>query len=149
MNVSATAHSLGKLLASRRPGGYYLPGVAVVTSVVTVATLLSVMPGSTVTTWTLTGDASPIAEAGGVAQPVVGYLQFSLVRIYVPLLSVLLVAGGELIAAFLGRFRIATAVFAGVGAGVQPIVVAGCGCGYGTAGSATTLIEYALGAGLL
>jgi hypothetical protein len=151
MNVSTTAVALRKLFAIRRLGRWYVPGVAVLTSVATVAALLSVIPGpvSTVTGWTLTSDASPIAEAGGVAQPVVGFLQFGLVRIYVPVLSLLLVGGGEAAAVLLGRFRISAPFVVGVGAGVQPIVVTGCGCGYGTAGASTTLLEQALGAGLL
>lgn len=149
MTSSATAASRNAQVVARRVGGWYVPGVAVLASVVTVAVLLSVIPGSTVTSWALTGDAGPIAEAGGVAQPVVGFFQFGLVRIYVPLLSVLLVVGGEAAAALLGRFRVLAPLVAGVGAGVQLVVVSGCGCGYGTAGTSMSLLEQALGAGLL
>jgi hypothetical protein len=151
MNVSTTDVSPRELFAVRRLGGWYVPGVAVLTSTVTVAVLLSVIPGpvSTVTGWTLTADASPIAEAGGVSQPVVGFFQFGLARIYVPVLSLLLVVGGETAAVLLGRFRVLAPLVAGIGAGTQPMVVTGCGCGYGTAGTSTTLLAQALGAGLL
>jgi hypothetical protein len=112
------------------------------------AGLVSVLPASTVTSWALTADAGPIVEAGGLAHPVVGFFQFGVVRIYVPLVSVLLVVGGEFAAFWLDRLGLLTAVVVGATAGVQPVVVSGCGCGYGTAGTAMSLLEQALGIGL-
>lgn len=149
MTVTNKTGSLRELFAGYRGGGWYVPGAAVVAAVVTAAGLLSVLPASTVTSWALTGDAGPLVEAGGLAQPVVGFFQFGVVRVYVPLLSVLLVVGGELAAIRLGRLGFLTAVVAGATAGTQPVVVSGCGCGYGTAGTAMSLLEQAIGIGLL
>ena len=149
MTVTNKTGSLRELFAGYREGGLYVPGVAALAAVVTAAGLLSVLPASSVTSWALTADASPIVEAGGLAQPVIGFFQFGVVRIYVPLVSVLLVVGGELAAIRLGRLGMLTAVAAGGTAGVQPVVVSGCGCGYGTAGTAMSLLEQAIGIGLL
>lgn len=147
--VMTNIKSVRKLFKGDRPGGWYVPGIAGVASIVTVAILLWVLPGSAITSWSLTGDVGPISEAGGLAQPVIGFFQFGVVRIYIPLLSILFVAGGELAAMSLARFKIPIAVVAGAGAGVQPVVVSGCGCGYGTAGRAMSLLEQAVAVGLL
>jgi len=149
MAVTDTTDSLGDLFAGYREGGWYVPGVALLAAILTAAGLVSVLPASTITGWAVTGDVSPIVEAGGLAQPVVGFFQVGVVRIYLPLVSVLLVVGGELAAIRLGRFKLLAAVVAGASAGIQPIVVSGCGCGYGTAGTAMSLLEQAIEVGLL
>jgi hypothetical protein len=71
------------------------------------------------------------------------------VRIYIPLLSILLVVGGELAAAYLRRWGVVVAAAAGAGAGMQPIVLSGCGCGFGTAGTTMTLLEQAIATGVI
>lgn len=131
------------------PGGWYVPGVAVVAAIVTTATLLSVLPGSAITGWTLTTDGTPLVAAGGPSVPVVGFVQFGLVRVYVSLLAILLVIAGEVAAVSLGRLGIVLALAGGVGAGTQLVVVSGCGCGDGTAGQAMTLLEQAMAIGLV
>jgi hypothetical protein len=140
MTTHSHRRELERVIGTVRPEGRYVPGVAAVASVLTVAALLSVLPG-TLTGWSITGNVAPLVTAGGTPQPVVGFLQFGVVRIYIPLLSILLVAGGEVVAAYLGRWGPVAAVAAGVGAGVQPIVLSGCGCGFGTAGTTMTLLE--------
>ncbi len=149
MTVTSNTESVKERFVRYRTGGWYLPGAAALAAIITAAGLLSVLPTSTVTSWVVTADGSPMVEAGGLAQPVVGFFQFGVARVYIPLVSVLLVVGGELAAIWLGRFRILTAVVAGATAGVQPVVVSGCGCGYGTAGRAMSLLEQALQIGLL
>lgn len=148
MPIHSRTRDVRRLLGHIRPEGWYVPGIAVVASVVTVAALLSVLPG-TLTGWSITGNAAPLVEAGGTAQPVVGFLQFGVVRVYIPLLSLLLVAGGELVAAYRRWWGTIVAVVAGVGAGVQPIVLSGCGCGFGTAGTTMTLLEQVIAVGVL
>lgn len=148
MNVHSQTQEGKKLLERIRLEGWHVPGIAVVASVITVAALLSVLPG-TLTSWSITGDVAPLAEAGGTPQPVVGFLQFGVVRIYISLLSILLVVGGEFAAAHLRRWGMVVAAAAGVSAGVQPIVLSGCGCGFGTAASTMTLLEQAIQIGLL
>lgn len=106
--------------------------------------MLAVVPGPALTSLTLTADAGPIAAAGGLAQPVVGFLQAGTTRLYVPVLSIALVGVGELLAARSGRAGLPLALLAGVAAGAQLIVVSGCGCGDGSAGVAMTLAEQAL-----
>lgn len=149
MTVTINTESVREQFEKYRTGGWYVPGVAALAAIVTAAGLLSVLPASTVTSWVVTGDTKPIVEAGGLAQPVVGFFQFGVVRVYIPLVSILLVVGGELAAIWLGRLRMLTAVVAGASAGVQPVVVSGCGCGDGTAGTAMSLLEQAIGIGLL
>lgn len=149
MTVTRKPESVIELFGEYRAGSWYVPGTAVLAAIITVVGLVSVLPASTLTSWTITGDASPIAEAGGLAQPVVGFLQFGTVRMYIPFVSVLFVVGGELAAFWLGRFRMLTAIVAGATAGIQPVVVSGCGCGYGTAGTAMSLLEQATAVGLL
>lgn len=127
----------------------YIPGIATVTSIITMSVLLSLITGSAVTSWVITGDAGPIIEAGGLGQPVIGFLQFGITRVYIPLLSVLLLLSGEFLAISLSRFNKTIAILAGVGAGIQPIVVTGCGCGFGTAGRTMSLLEQAIATGLL
>jgi hypothetical protein len=125
----------------------YLPGVTTLSSIITASILLSVIPGSTVTNWVITWDYSPIVEAGGLAQPVVGFFQFGVARIYVPLFSLLLIFFGELASLLLSRFKLPVAILAGVGSGIQPVVVIGCGCGR-TAGRTMSLLEQAITTGL-
>lgn len=148
MTVHSQSRGVRKLLGNTRPQGWYVPGMAAVASVITAAALLSVLPGS-LTSWSITGNAVPLVEAGGPSQPVVGFLQFGVVRIYIPLLSVLLVVGGELAAVYFRRWGTAVAPIVGAYAGAQPIVLSGCGCGFGTAASATTLLEQVLRIGVL
>lgn len=125
----------------------YLPGVTTLSSIITASILLSVIPGSTVTNWVITWDYSPIVEAGGLAQPVVGFFQFGVARIYVPFLSLLLIFFGELASLLLSRFKLPVAILAGIGSGIQPVVVIGCGCGR-TAGRTMSLLEQAITTGL-
>jgi hypothetical protein len=148
MNVHGQTKKVKRLIGNGRPEGWHVPGIAAVASVLTVAALLSVLPG-TLTGWSITGNAAPLVEAGGTFQPVVGFLQFGVVRIYIPLLSMLLVVGGKLAAAYLRRWGMIVAATAGVGAGVQPVVLSGCGCGFGTAGTTMTLLEQAIETGVL
>ena len=148
MNLHSQTKEVKRLIGNGRPEGWHVPGIAAVASVLTVAALLSVLPG-TLTGWSITSNAAPLVEAGGTFQPVVGFLQFGVVRIYVPLLSMLLVVGGELAAAYLRRWGMVVAAAAGVGAGVQPVVLSGCGCGFGTAGTTMTLLEQAIETGVL
>lgn len=125
----------------------YVPGVTTLSSIITTYILLSVIPGSTVTSWVITWDYSPIVEAGGLAQPVVGFFQFGVARIYVPLFSLLLIFFGELASLLLSRFKLPVAILAGVGSGIQPVVVIGCGCGR-AAGRTMSLLEQAITTGL-
>lgn len=148
MNTHSQTQAVKNLLETIRPEGRYVPGIAAAASVLTVAALLSVVPGS-LTGWSITGNVAPLVEAGGSAQPVMGFLQFGVVRIYIPLLSILLVVGGELAAAYRHRWGTVVAAAAGVGAGMQPIVLSGCGCGFGTAGTTMTLLEQAIEIGVL
>ena len=148
MNIRSQTQEVTGLIRNIRPKGWYVPGIAAVASVITVAALLSVIPG-TLTSWSITGNAAPLVEAGGTSQPVVGFLQFGVVRIYIPLLSILLMGVGELAAAYFGQWGLVVAAAAGVGAGVQLIVLSGCGCGFGTAGSTMTLLEQAIAIGVI
>ena len=147
MRLHSQAQAVRRLIGPVRPEGWHVPGIAALASVITVAALLSVLPG-TLTSWSITGNAAPLVEAGGTAQPVVGFLQFGVVRIYIPLLSILLVVGGELAAAYLRRWGVVVAAAAGAGAGMQPIVLSGCGCGFGTAGTTMTLLEQVIEVGV-
>lgn len=125
----------------------YVPGATTLASIVTAWILLSAIPGSTVTNWVITWDYSPIVEAGGLAQPVVGYFQFGVARIYLPFFSLLLILSGELASLLLSQFKLPVAILAGVGSGIQPVVVIGCGCGR-TAGRTMSLLEQAITTGL-
>lgn len=148
MTLHSHRQDVTNLIGRIRPEGRHVPGIAAVGSVITVAALLAFLPGS-LTGWSITGNAAPLVAAGGPSQPVVGFLQFGVVRVYIPLLSLLLVGGGELASAYLGRWGTVAAVVAGAGAGMQPIVLAGCGCGFGTAGTTMTLLEQVLAIGVL
>lgn len=147
MNLHSQTKDVRELLGRIRPEGWHVPGIGATVSVITVAALLSFLPG-TLTSWSITGNVAPLIAAGGTPQPVVGFLQFGVVRIYIPLLSILLVVGGELAAAYLHRWGRVVAAMAGVGAGVQPIVLSGCGCGFGTAGTTMTLLEQVIEIGV-
>jgi hypothetical protein len=149
MTKTTKMEYIKRLIPQTRTEGRYIPGVAIVTSIVTVATLLLSISGSTVTGWSLTTNASPVVAAGGLAQPVVGWFQFGLIRIYIPLISVLFVFIGELAAVFLSRFKLLSGIIAGITGSIQLLVISGCGCGDGTAGNVMTLFEQATAVGLL
>jgi hypothetical protein len=148
ISIPKTEH-FRSLFSWNRSEARYIPGVATVTSIGTVIALLLIVPGSTITGWSVTANVSPVVAAGGLAQPVIGWFQFGLVRIYIPLISVLFVLAGELAAVRLHRFKILTGMIAGVTAGIQLLVISGCGCGDGTAGRIMTLLEQATAVGVL
>jgi len=133
------------LIGTVRSDRRYVPGLAVMTTVLTTAGLLSTLLGSPLTGVTVTTDAGPLVAAGGTWQPIVGFLQFGATRVYIPLVAVLLVTGGEIAATVFGRLGMLIAVVTGVIAGTKPLVVTGCGCGYGTAGSTMSLLDGAVG----
>lgn len=149
MNIDIQSKDQKSIFKGSPINNVYIPGIATVTSVITMSVLLSAITGSAVTSWAITGDAGPIIEAGGLGQPVIGFLQFGITRVYIPLLSVLLLLSGEFMAISVSRFNKTIAILAGIGSGVQPIVVTGCGCGFGTAGTTMSLLEQAIATGLL
>jgi len=149
MNININFKLAKAKFKGYRTNQTYIPGIAILTCIITMSLLLSAISGSAFTSWVITGDTGPIIEAGGLGQPVVGFLQFGITRVYVPLLSVLLVLSGEFLAMSLSRFNKTIAILTGVGSGIQPIVITGCGCGFGTAGTTMSLIEQAIATGLL
>lgn len=135
---------LKNLFASGQTNDWYVPGLATLASLVTAVALLSLLPSLTVTSWAITTDTAPLAAAGSMPQPVVGYLQFSAVRVYIPLLSVVLVVSAELAGISLGRTGMVIAVVFGIIAGSQLIVLTGCGCAHEPVDSTLSLFEQAI-----
>ena len=140
---------LKNLLTSGQTNNWYVPGGATLVSVITTVVLLSLLPSSTLTSWSITTDAAPLAAAGRIPQPVVGFLQFSAVRVYIPLVSIVLVVGAELAGISLGRPGMVIAVVLGMIAGSQLIVLTGCGCAHGPIDNTLSLFEQAATVGPL
>lgn len=144
MAVTINIEFLKNLLTSDKTNGWYFPGLATLASLLTAVALLSLLPSLTVTSWAITTDTAPLAAAGSMPQPVVGYLQFSAVRVYIPLLSIMLVVGAELAGVSLGRPGLVIAVVLGMIAGSQLIVLTGCGCAHESLDNTLSLFEQAV-----
>lgn len=143
MAATINIEFLKNLFTSGQTNDWYVPGLATLASLLTAVALLSLLPSLTVTSWAITTDTAPLAAAGSMPQPVVGYLQFSAVRVYIPLFSILLVVGAELAGISLGRLGMVIAVVLGVIAGSQLIVLTGCGCAHGPVDNTLSLFEQA------